>query len=77
MGSNSQAVKLTFMTLTRDKPLGIKQPGTQLISQLGTHYKRPTEQTQCHTKLASVQRTKIPDTPNTDRCATEHCSLTT
>lgn len=31
----SQAVKLTFMTLTRDKPRGIKQPGTQLMSRLG------------------------------------------
>lgn len=38
----SQAVKLTFMTLTRDKTLGMKQLGTQLISRLGMGYKQPS-----------------------------------
>ena len=34
--SNIQAVKLTFMTLTRDKPLVIEGLGTELISWLGS-----------------------------------------
>ena len=34
--SNIQEVKLTFMTLTRDKPLVIEGLGTELISWLGS-----------------------------------------
>lgn len=69
LGSNGQAVKLTFMTLTRDKPLGKEQFGTQLINQLGTSgYMQPST-----TKLTRVHLTKKPDMPKTDWCTREHC----
>ena len=69
LGSNGQAVKLTFMTLTRDKPLGMEQFGTQLINHLETRgYMQPSTM-----KLTSVHLTKKPDMPKTDWCTTEHC----
>ncbi|KAB0401818.1 hypothetical protein E2I00_006331, partial [Balaenoptera physalus] len=70
LGSNGQAVKLTFMTLTRDKPLGMEQFGTQLINQLETRgYMQPSTM-----KLTSVHLTKKPDMPKTDwACDRDYC----
>lgn len=72
LGSSSLSMKLTFMTLTRDKPLGMRQPGTPLIILLGTRDKQPST-----TKLTSVYLKRKPEMPKTDRCTTEHCSLLT